>query len=71
MLDFRTGQIFGLLLRTAPFLLLRIAVYVGITIAYVLAVGIGGGLGALIELPAIEWIENPRASSSWITPICA
>lgn len=47
MLDFRTGQIFGLLLRTAPFLLLRIAVYVGITLAYVLAVGIGGGLGAL------------------------
>ena len=47
MLDFRTGQIVGLLLRTAPFLLLRIAVYVGITIAYVLAVGIGGGVGAL------------------------
>ncbi len=47
MLDFRTGQIFGLLLRTTPFLLLRIAVYIGITIAYVLAVGIGGGLGAL------------------------
>ena len=47
MLDFRTGQIVGLLLRTAPFLLLRIAVYVGITIAYVLAVGIGGGIGAL------------------------
>ena len=47
MLDFRTGQIFGLLMRTMPFLLLRIAVYIGITIAYVLAVGIGGGLGAL------------------------
>jgi len=47
MLDFRTGQIFGLLLRTAPFLLLRIAVYVGITLAYVLAVGVGGGIGAL------------------------
>jgi hypothetical protein len=40
MLDFRTGQIFGLLMRTMPFLLLRIAVYIGITIAYVLAVGI-------------------------------
>lgn len=47
MLDFRTGQIFGLLLRTVPFLLLRIAVYVGITLAYMLAIGIGGGLGAL------------------------
>lgn len=47
MLDFRTGQIFSLLMRTLPFLLLRIAVYVGITIAYVLAVGIGGGMGYL------------------------
>lgn len=47
MLDFRTGQIFGLLLRTLPFLLLRIAVYVGITLAYVLAVGVGGGVGLL------------------------
>src|SRR4051812_18810650 len=47
MLDFRTGQIFGLLLRTLPFLALRIVVYVGITVAYVLAVGIGGGVGCL------------------------
>lgn len=47
MLDFRTGQIFGLLLRTLPFLALRIAVYVGITLAYVLAVGVGGGMGYL------------------------
>jgi len=47
MLDFRTGQIFGLLLRTLPFLALRVAVYVGITLAYVLAVGVGGGIGLL------------------------
>jgi len=47
MLDFRTGQIFGLLLRTLPFLALRIVVYVGITLAYMLAVGVGGGLGYL------------------------
>lgn len=47
MLDFRTGQIFGLLMKTLPFLLLRIVVYVGITLAYVLAVGIGGGMGYL------------------------
>lgn len=47
MLDFRTGQIFGLLLRTLPFLALRVAVYVGITLAYVFAVGIGGGMGYL------------------------
>jgi len=47
MLDFRTGQIFGLLLRTLPFLALRVLVYVGITLAYVLAVGVGGGIGLL------------------------
>ena len=45
MLDFRTGQVFGLLLRTLPFVLLRVAVYIGITIAYIVAVGIGSGFG--------------------------
>jgi len=47
MLDFRSGQIFGLLLRTLPFLGLRVAVYIGITLAYVIAVGVGGGIGYL------------------------
>jgi hypothetical protein len=47
MVDFRTAQIFGLLLRTLPFLALRIVVYIGITLAYVLAVGVGGGMGFL------------------------
>jgi hypothetical protein len=45
MLDFRTGQVLGLLLRTLPFVLLRLAVYIGITVAYILAVGIGSGFG--------------------------
>lgn len=47
MLDFRTGQIFGLLARTLPFVVLRLAVYIGITVAYVLAVGVGSGIGLL------------------------
>jgi hypothetical protein len=47
MVDFRTGQIFGLLIRTLPFVLLRLAVYIGITIAYIVAVGIGSGIGLL------------------------
>src|SRR5579871_2576258 len=47
MVDFRTGQIFGLLLRTLPFLGLRVAVYIGITLAYVVALGVGGGIGYL------------------------
>jgi hypothetical protein len=47
MLDFRTGQIFGLLMRTIPFVALRVIVYVGIVFVYILAVGVGGGIGLL------------------------
>jgi len=47
MLDFRIGQIFGLLARTLPFFVLRLAVYLGVTLAYVIGIGIGGGLGLL------------------------
>jgi len=47
MVDFRTGQIFGLLLRTLPFVVLRLAVYIGVALAYTLAIGIGSGLGLL------------------------
>lgn len=39
------GQAIRLLLATMPFLLLRLAVYFGITLAYVLATGTGAGLG--------------------------
>jgi len=45
MWDFSVGQALSLLVRTLPFILLRIAVYVGMTIAYLLAIGIGAGLG--------------------------
>ena len=47
MIDFRVGQIFGLLTRTLPFFALRLVVYLGITVAYVVAVGVGGGIGLL------------------------
>ncbi|HEY0179157.1 MAG TPA: hypothetical protein VGC30_05935 [Dokdonella sp.] len=47
MFDFRTGPILGLLWRTLPFLALRLVVYLGIALAYVVAVGIGGGIGLL------------------------
>ena len=45
MFDFSVGQVFGLLLRTLPFILLRIAIYAGITLAYILVIGIGSGMG--------------------------
>lgn len=47
MIDFKPTQIIGLLARTTPFLLLRLVVCIGITLAYIVAVGVGGGIGAL------------------------
>ncbi len=39
------GQALGAMIKTAPFIVLRIVVYVGSAIAYVLAVGVGTGIG--------------------------
>lgn len=47
MWDFKLTQVFAVLLRTLPFLLLRMLVYFGITLAYL--VGIGGG-------SAVGWV---------------
>ncbi|MCX7556424.1 hypothetical protein OS187_06255 [Xanthomonadaceae bacterium JHOS43] len=48
MWDFNLSQVLGLLFRTLPFLLLRMAVYAGITLAYVIGIGGGGGVGWVI-----------------------
>ncbi len=48
MWDFKLAQVFGLLLRTLPFLLLRLVVYAGITLAYVIGIGGGSGVGWII-----------------------
>lgn len=45
MMDFKLGEIFGLLTRTAPFLVFRFLIYFAITLAYVLITGIGAGIG--------------------------
>lgn len=45
MWDFSIGQALGLMTRTMPFVLLRAAVYFGITLAYILATGTGIGVG--------------------------
>ena len=47
MMDFRLGQVIGLLLRTLPFVVLRLLVYMGITLAYIVLTGAGAGLGWL------------------------
>lgn len=45
MWDFSLRQSMSLLVRTMPFILLRCAVYFGITLAYILMTGIGAGIG--------------------------
>lgn len=45
MWDFRFFEALGLMVRTAPFILLRVLVYFGIAVAYVLATGAGAGIG--------------------------
>lgn len=45
MWDFDTGRALSMMMRTLPFVLLRAAVYFGITLTYILATGTGIGLG--------------------------
>ena len=45
MWDFSIGGALALMARTVPFILLRMAVYFGITLAYILATGAGAGIG--------------------------
>ena len=60
-MDFRVGEIFGLLRRTAPFLVFRFLVYLGITLAYVLATGAGAGIGYFIGHIG----DDPGSYSVW------
>jgi hypothetical protein len=45
MWDFSIGKTLSIMARTMPFILLRMAVYFGITFAYILAAGAGAGVG--------------------------
>lgn len=45
MWDFSVGRSLGLMAKTLPFIVFRIFVYFGIAVAYVLATGVGAGLG--------------------------
>lgn len=45
MWDFKIGQALGLMLKTMPFILFRLAVYFGVALAYVLMTGVGAGVG--------------------------
>jgi len=45
MWDFSIGRTIGILARTMPFILLRMAIYFVITLAFILATGTGAGIG--------------------------
>ncbi|MDK3075266.1 hypothetical protein QO034_19450 [Sedimentitalea sp. JM2-8] len=45
MWDFSAARAMGLMMQTLPFVVLRMAVYFGITLAYVLVTGAGAGIG--------------------------
>ncbi|MEO5614080.1 MAG: hypothetical protein ABIR04_04040 [Cypionkella sp.] len=45
MWDFSMAQAFGLMRKTAPFVLFRVIVYFGISAAFILATGMGAGIG--------------------------
>lgn len=45
MWDFKLNQAIGLMLKTMPFILFRLAVYFGIAMGYILATGLGAGVG--------------------------
>jgi len=61
VIDFDVARTFQALVRTLPFIILRIAVYAGIALAYVLSVGVGAGIGAAIALLA----GGPGAGALW------
>ena len=45
MWDFSIGRTLGIMVRTWPFIVMRLVVYFTITLAYVLATGVGAGIG--------------------------
>lgn len=45
MWDFSVGSALKLMMRTLPFIGLRLVVYFGITLGYILVTGVGAGIG--------------------------
>lgn len=47
MVDFKLGQVMSTLWKTKEFVLFRFLIYMGITLAYIIGTGSGGGIGYL------------------------
>jgi len=61
-MDFKLGQVIGLMAKTMPFLVFRFLIYFGITLTYILMTGIGAGVGWGIGRIATE---DPAGFSMW------
>lgn len=61
MWDFSLRQSISLLARTMPFILLRCAVYFGISLAYILMTGVGAGIGYGV---GGFWDESTQAAAA-------
>lgn len=48
MIDFKFGQVMSTLFKTKEFVLFRFLIYMGITVAYIVVTGTGGGIGYLV-----------------------
>ncbi|MEM8539663.1 MAG: hypothetical protein AAGF25_01805 [Pseudomonadota bacterium] len=61
MWDFSISKTMGIMAKTMPFILLRMAVYFGITIAYIAATGAGAGIGFGVG----QISEDPGSFTVW------
>lgn len=61
MKDFKIGEVLDLMIKTMPFLIFRFLIYFGITLVYVLAAGVGAGVGYFIGKIG----DDPGAYSVW------
>ena len=61
MWDFSISKTIGIMAKTMPFILLRMAIYFGITVAYILATGAGAGIGFGVG----QISEDPGSFTAW------
>lgn len=54
MWDFDIGRTFGILMKTLPFIIFRMLIYMGVAFGYLLVTGIGAGIGYMLTSFADE-----------------
>ena len=73
MWDFSIGRTLGIMATTWPFIPLRLVVYFGITVAYVVApvagAGVGYGVGPIPASPGSFALWGGHAGSGPVAPV--